>query len=253
MNEGSLRKLRSRALVTLMVALALASGCAADASRISLPRPVARAEGASELPDGRVARTRGWSASPAEMTTKAYRARAEQDAAAAEPPPAAPVAVAPVAPPAPSIPNDGLAIVVEKHRRTLSVFNDGVPVRQFPVVIGRNGSGPKRYEGDMRTPEGAYRVMDKRRHARWSYFIDINYPNEHDVEAYAKAVSDGRIPVIGGEYMGIGGSVGIHGSDHHAEQKAGKDWTRGCVAMYNDDVAVVYDLVEPGTPVLILP
>jgi murein L,D-transpeptidase YafK len=249
MNRAVSPRLRCGVLAALGISLTLA-GCASGGARISLPRPVARAEAPSEASDGRVGRTRGWGASAAEMTTKAYLQPAQQ-VAATSPPPAA-VAAAPE-PPKPEIPNDGLAIVVEKRTRTLSVFNDGVPVRQFPVVIGRNSDGPKRYEGDMRTPEGAYRVMDKRRHARWQYFIDINYPNEHDVEAYAKAVSDGRVPVIGGEYQGIGGSLGIHGSDHHAEQDAGKDWTRGCVAMHNHDVAVVYDLVEPGTPVLILP
>ena len=249
MNRRDSSGLRCAWLATLLVALTLA-GCASTGSRISLPRPVARAQPPTEPSDGRVGRTRKWGATAAEMTHESYLQRAPQAVVEA---PAGPAPAPAVAPPKPRIPDNGLAIVVEKQSRTLSVFNDGVPVRQFPVVIGRNGSGPKRFEGDMRTPEGAYRVMDKRRHARWHYFIDINYPNEHDVEAYSKAISDGRVPVIGGEFMGIGGSVGIHGSDHLADQKAGKDWTRGCVAMHNEDVAVVYDLVEPGTPVLILP
>ena len=53
--------------------------------------------------------------------------------------------------------------------------------------------------------------------------------------------------------MGIGGAVGIHGSDRHSEQAAGLDWTLGCVALRSEDVGVIYELVEPGTPVLILP
>jgi len=143
--------------------------------------------------------------------------------------------------------------VIQKRKHTLTLFRDGVALGEFPVVIGRNGDGPKRFEGDMRTPEGVYRVTEKRPHSRWRYFIGISYPNEYDVAAYARAIADGGVPVIDGEFIGIGGAVGIHGSDHYAEQAAGFDWTLGCIALRSEDVGVVYDLVGPGTPVLILP
>jgi murein L,D-transpeptidase YafK len=166
----------------------------------------------------------------------------------APPPPAARVAAS-----VPAIPQQGVALVVEKSRRVLTVYDDGVPVFEYPVVMGRNGNGPKRFEGDMRTPEGTYRVTDKRPHERWRYFIELDYPNDSDVSRYAAAVTDGDVPVVRGEFMGIGAQIGIHGSDRPLEQEAGLDWTRGCVAMRSDDVAHLYPLVVPGTPVLILP
>lgn len=150
-------------------------------------------------------------------------------------------------------PDSGVTIVIQKQRRVLTIMKDGVALGEFPVVMGRNGNGPKRFEGDMRTPEGVYRVTEKHPHSRWRYFIGISYPNEYDVAAYAQAIVDGRIPVIGGKFIGIGGAVGIHGSDHYAEQTAGKDWTMGCIALRSEDVGVVYEMVETGTPVLILP
>lgn len=152
------------------------------------------------------------------------------------------------------VPNIGLALVIRKAQRTLAVYRNGVATQEYAVVIGRNGgAGPKRFEGDMRTPEGLYWVTDKHPHARWRYFIGISYPNEYDVAAYAQAIAAGGIPVVDGEFMGIGGAVGIHGSDHYAEQAAGMDWTLGCIALRSEDIGVIYDLVTPGTPVLILP
>jgi len=152
-----------------------------------------------------------------------------------------------------AVPQAGIALVIQKSRRTLTVYRDGVADKEFRVVMGRNGNGPKRFEGDMRTPEGLYRVTEKHPHARWRYFIGISYPNEYDVAAYARRIADGGIPVINGEFMGIGDSVGIHGSDHYVEQAAGSDWTMGCIALRSEDIGIIYELVEPNTPVLILP
>jgi murein L,D-transpeptidase YafK len=170
------------------------------------------------------------------------------------PAPPTPAAVEPAASiHSPAPPESGVAVVIQKTERTLTLYRDGIAVQQFPVVMGRNQNGPKRFEGDMRTPEGIYRVTDKHPHARWRYFIGISYPNEYDVAAYARAITEGGVPVVNGEFMGIGGSVGIHGSDHHQEQAAGFDWTMGCVALRSEDIGVIYENVEPGTPVLILP
>ena len=153
----------------------------------------------------------------------------------------------------PALPDTGIALVVYKERRLLTVMSDGFPLHEFPVVVGRRNHGPKRFEGDNRTPEGLYRVTQKRAHPRWRYFIEIDYPNGDDVSAYVAEIEEGRVPVFDGEFPGMGGRVGIHGSDKPIEQAAGFDWTQGCVAMDNDGIARVYELVDAGTPVLILP
>ncbi|GAH31968.1 unnamed protein product [marine sediment metagenome] len=43
----------------------------------------------------------------------------------------------------------------------------------------------------------------------------------------------------------LGGEIGIHGSG------ADTDWTRGCIALSNNDVEELYMLVDLGTPVKI--
>lgn len=146
-----------------------------------------------------------------------------------------------------------VAVVVTKHTRRLELYRRGGLVGAFPVVLGARPDGPKRYEGDMRTPEGIYRVSNKRPHERWGHFIEIDYPNETDRRVYESEAAAGRIPLFARQLPGIGGRVGIHGNDRPRDQASGRDWTRGCIAMRNEDVAVLYDLVDVGTPVLVLP
>jgi murein L,D-transpeptidase YafK len=146
-----------------------------------------------------------------------------------------------------------VAVVVTKHARRLELYRRGGLVGAFPVVLGARPSGPKRYEGDMRTPEGVYRVTGKRLHGRWAYFIEIDYPNDADRRAYESEAAAGRIPLFAQQLPGLGGRVGIHGNDRPRDQASGRDWTKGCIAMRNEDVAVLFDLVDVGTPVVVLP
>jgi murein L,D-transpeptidase YafK len=144
-------------------------------------------------------------------------------------------------------------VVVKKHERTLDLYKGGVLQRRFAVVLGGKPKGPKRFEGDMRTPEGLYRVAGKRPHPRWQYFIAINYPNAEDRFVYDHELQNGGVPEITDQPLGIGGGIGIHGSDQPDAQERGEDWTQGCVAMRNKDLVHVFDTVEVGTPVLVLP
>jgi len=144
-------------------------------------------------------------------------------------------------------------IVVSKSARTLSALHRGRPVRTYPIVLGLNPKGPKRYQGDMRTPEGLYHVTSKRPHPRWRYFIALDYPNERDRQRYERALRERLVPVLDGRPLPIGGGIGIHGTDRPGEQRNGVDWTHGCIAVDNDAMEELYRLVKPGMPVRIDP
>lgn len=144
------------------------------------------------------------------------------------------------------------AVIVRKEERTLTVYHRTEQIKVYPIVLGIAAAGPKVYQGDLRTPEGVYRISSKRAHQRWSRFMLLSYPNDDDRTRYAMALSEGRVPVIDGRAPGIGSAVGIHGTDREDSNARGDDWTFGCVSLLNQHVVELYDLVPLGTPVLIL-
>ncbi|MBI5503644.1 MAG: L,D-transpeptidase [Deltaproteobacteria bacterium] len=144
-------------------------------------------------------------------------------------------------------------IVVYKSKRSLALYRFGNFYREYPVVLGANPLGRKRFMYDARTPEGRYHVIDKRVHDRWQYFLAIDYPNDKDQQIYRDEARRNLIPrEDDGSLFPIGGSVGIHGNDKPDEQARGVDWTQGCVALQSPDIAEIYSLVPVGTPVWVV-
>jgi murein L,D-transpeptidase YafK len=143
-------------------------------------------------------------------------------------------------------------IIVDKVSRTLLLYQRGVAVRRYPVVLGR-GMGRKVFEGDRRTPSGLYEITWKRPHPKYDRFMLLSYPNDRDRVNYLQALQKGQVPPVekGGRARGLGGSVGIHGSDKEDLNRVGINWTYGCVSLANRDMEELYSLVGPGAVVLI--
>lgn len=135
----------------------------------------------------------------------------------------------------------GLAIVVNKVDRRLTVYRGGVAIRMYPVGLGRAGFSLKRYAGDQATPEGQYSILKKVPASRYYRALLINYPNEEDRRKFQAAKRRGSIPGS----AGIGGLVEIHGG--------GTDgMTYGCIALDNPHMAELFDMVDVGTRVTIV-
>jgi murein L,D-transpeptidase YafK len=147
--------------------------------------------------------------------------------------------------------NEPWFVVVRTQCRTLDVYQNGDRVRSYPAVFGMGGIKEKLHEGDRRTPTGLYAIVGKRAHARWSRFLLLDYPNLHDVQRYEVAMDSGDIPMLGSRAAGVGGMVGIHGTDKPRLNELGVDWTWGCISISNADVEDLSRLVPIGTPVLI--
>jgi len=158
-------------------------------------------------------------------------------------------------------------IVVYKSERRLLYFENDVLKQRFPVVLGKRPEGVKRRRGDSRTPEGEYFVSSKRPRSRFRLFLGLSYPNARDAQeglrrgAISKTAYEGirdafrawREPAWD---TALGGFVGIHGEGNEYRgfvRRHHIDWTDGCIALSNDDIRTLYDLVHVGTPVLILP
>lgn len=136
-------------------------------------------------------------------------------------------------------------VLVRKDQRMLYLMNDDDVVRSYRISLGGNPTGHKLFEGDARTPEGDY-VLDWRNPGSDFYkSIHISYPNEQD-RTLAQAWG-----------LDPGGSIMIHGTPNDAGDMAfayeGLDWTNGCIAVSNAEMDEIWQLVNDGTPIQILP
>src|ERR1041384_667295 len=69
------------------------------------------------------------------------------------------------------------SIVVEKSKRTLTLFAAGVPVRTYQVALGKQPTGDKVKIGDGRTPEGKFFIDFKNPQSKYHRALHISYPD----------------------------------------------------------------------------
>jgi hypothetical protein len=137
------------------------------------------------------------------------------------------------------------AILVDKYAGKCYVYKNGALTHEFDAELGKNWIGDKRQKGDRATPEGLYKIVDKKEGSRTKYHkaLLINYPNDDDKKRFSSEVANGSLS----SRSKIGGLIEIHG---HGGK--GADWTDGCVALTNSDMDKIYKLVQIGTPVTII-
>jgi murein L,D-transpeptidase YafK len=131
-------------------------------------------------------------------------------------------------------------IVVYKAAHKMQMFHGNKVLKTFDISLGFAAVGHKQFEGDGKTPEGAYRIDRRNPNSRYHLSLGISYPNAVDI-AYAK--SQGKEP---------GGEIFIHGKTGYRGQNNG-DWTFGCIAVSDDDIEEIYAMVRDGTPIFIFP
>lgn len=136
-------------------------------------------------------------------------------------------------------------ILVDKIKSTLIIIKGGKEFKTFQAEFGISWMGDKMHAGDKATPEGVYKVIEKKSGSRTKYYkaLLINYPNNDDQKRYDKMVKSGEIS----KKTGIGGLIEIHG-----DGGKGVHWTDGCVALENKEMDVVFSQSAVNTPVIIV-
>lgn len=137
------------------------------------------------------------------------------------------------------------SVVVLKGERILYLLSGGRRVREYRIALGRNPIGHKQQEGDGRTPEGRYLIDYRNPKSRYHLSLHISYPSREDErEARNKGVSPGGDIMI----HGLPNGLGYIGKLHRM-----RDWTDGCIAVTNEEMAEIWRLVRIGTPIEIRP
>jgi hypothetical protein len=142
------------------------------------------------------------------------------------------------------------SVMAYKSRYRLDVYYKGHLYTTYHAVFGRSLSGgTKLWEGDRRTPEGAYHIVAKHPSGRFRYFLRIDYPNDVDRVRFAELREDGKIP----SRVREGGEIGIHGTDNPILNIGNVNWTTGCISIDNSDIVELARLLPIGTLVVIKP
>lgn len=109
----------------------------------------------------------------------------------------------------------GRTIVISVGERALGLYEGDRLVRRYPVAIGKPSTP---------TPVGTHRILEK-----------IMYPGGG----------------LGTRWMAFTYQMhGIHGTNH--PELIGQAVSNGCVRMHNEHVEELYDLVDVGTPVIVI-
>ncbi|UCE87850.1 MAG: L,D-transpeptidase family protein [Deltaproteobacteria bacterium] len=202
-------------------------------------------------------------AAPVAVLVVACAGRAPLAPPEAPPPPSVPeVAPAPAPPPA----CRAIArIEVRKKERVLEAHCERGAIVTMTAALGREPLGPKVTAGDLRTPEGGYRVSGPAEPGRFHLFIPIDYPSVEDAR---RALAAGRISqrdyarIARAHEQGLrppgdtplGGDLGFHGEGSRWKgDSVDLDWTYGCIAVTDRDIDFLAERLEVGTPVRILP
>ncbi len=148
-----------------------------------------------------------------------------------------------------ALPSGPVSIVIDKSDYELHVYDAKGWYATYPVVFGANPLADKKVEGDKLTPEGSFRIVDKRPHAKWSRFLALDYPTPAHKARFEEWKRKGQVP----RNASPGGGIGIHGTWPNDEFMIDrfKNWTNGCIALKNSDVQEVYSYIQVGTPVVI--
>ena len=137
------------------------------------------------------------------------------------------------------------SVVIEKRAHRLTLYHMGRPIKRYLIALGANPVGDKRQTGDRRTPEGLFSIDSRNPHSDYYLALHISYP---DSARRAQAEALGLSP---------GGDIAIHGlgsgrRDVGAFHRT-VDWTDGCIALTNEEMESVWNVVSLGTPVEIKP
>lgn len=137
-------------------------------------------------------------------------------------------------------------VLVKKSQRKLFLYSEDQLVKSYKIALGKQPDGQKLQEGDSKTPEGLYTLDWRNPNSRFFRSIHVSYPN---VVQSRSAKEAGVNP---------GGAIMIHGQPNDWAERikltfSFEDWTEGCIALENQDMIEVWDLVRDGTPIKIDP
>lgn len=132
------------------------------------------------------------------------------------------------------VPEKTIRLVIHLSERRVYVYEQDQVVQSYPIAIGRAG---------WATPTGKFEVIQMLRNPVW----------EHPFTG--ELVPPGPDNPLGSRWIGFWTDgtnyIGFHGTPN--TESVGQAASHGCIRMYDQDVTALFDLVQVGTPVEVVP
>jgi murein L,D-transpeptidase YafK len=163
-------------------------------------------------------------------------------------------------------------LIAHKSEFRMHLFSKGKLLKTYFIALGQAPIGTKEKQGDNRTPEGDYKIIQKSRgpfEGDYSQYLGVawmrlNYPNNTDAingfrnglitlsqkNSIIAANNSGKEPP---KNTKLGGGIGIHGWYGEWPGKDQQCLTWGCISMQNKDLDDLYNRIPIGTRIIILP
>ena len=149
-------------------------------------------------------------------------------------------------------------IVIRKKTRLLQIYDGENLIKTYKIALGFAPDKDKEIEGDGKTPEGEFYVFTKNENSKFYLSLGVSYPNIEDAkrglengiitqeenDTIVEAINQKQMPP---QKTKLGGEIYIHGGGNSS------DWTNGCVALDDDEMQEVFDVISVGTSIEILP
>jgi murein DD-endopeptidase MepM/ murein hydrolase activator NlpD len=160
-------------------------------------------------------------------------------------------------------------LLVDQASYKMRLYQRGQLRGEYDISLGQ-GVGPKRVQGDNKTPKGMYFVIGKHRGkfegAYGAYYgghwIKVNYPNKYDAargradglitaqqESAIAAAWEQRQATL--ENTRLGGGIGFHGWAQEWKNEGPRHLSWGCVVMHIYDIRKLFDQIPAGAMVVI--
>jgi len=140
-------------------------------------------------------------------------------------------------------------IVVDKSDYELKVYDSEGWYATYPIVFGSKDLGDKMKEGDKKTPDGQFKVIQKKMHPKWGPELLLDYPNDISLKKFNERKQRGLLP----KNAKIGSGIAIHATRPEEEWTVDNfyNWTDGCISVKYTEMKDLFSYIPIGTPVTI--
>ena len=127
-----------------------------------------------------------------------------------------------------------IRLIVKRGTRRVYVYRGKQVLRGFPIAIGKSG---------WETPLGNYQVISMKKNPIFRNFKTGQIINPDSTNPLGKRLI---VFKIGKKF-----NLAFHGTNQ--DKLIGQAVSHGCIRMHNKDVIALYELVNIGTPISVLP